>query len=60
MTFEQLKSEALQRLGLKHKGTFRLFTSEGLELYDDYLPLIKDKENLYVSLGIVSCRIKCF
>ena len=43
----------MQKLGLKTKGSFRLFTSEGLELYEDYLPLIKDKENLYVSLGIL-------
>ena len=54
ITFQQLKADILRKLGLKDTGMFRLFTSEGLELYDDYIPLIKDNESLFVSLGLIN------
>jgi len=51
ITFHQLSLDITQKLNLKVTGNFRLFNSEGLELYDDYIPLIKDQEHLYASLG---------
>jgi len=51
ISFQQLTLDILHKLGLRVTNNFRLFNSEGLELYGDYIPLIKDQEHLYASLG---------
>lgn len=50
-TFQQLREDIVHKLKLKDNGTFHLYTSEGIELYDDYIPLIRDEDRLFASLG---------
>jgi len=50
-TYAQLQTEILKKLALKNTGAFLLYTAEGIQLYEDYIPLIRGEDRLYVSLG---------
>jgi hypothetical protein len=51
-TFQQLRDEIVSKLTLRDTGIFKLFTNEGIELYEDYIPLLRDEDHIFVSLGI--------
>ena len=51
INFKELSEEIIKKLKFKNVQTFRLFDSNGIEMFNDDLELIKSAVTLYASEG---------